>query len=55
MKNLRTPRTLADYEFTTSYRSVQHPQARVEVLKDVLLAVSIGVALLGGVRVVKLD
>lgn len=45
MKNLRTPRTLADTEFTTGYRSVQRPQAHVEVLKDILLAVSIGVAL----------
>lgn len=45
MKNLRTPRTLADSKFTTGYRSVQRPQAHGEVLKDILLAVSIGVAL----------
>jgi hypothetical protein len=46
MKNYRTPRTLADSIFVSGYRSVDRtPTSRRERIADVLLAVSIGVAL----------
>lgn len=44
MKNIRTPRTLADSTFECGYTSARLQNRRI-TLGDVLLAVAIGVAL----------
>lgn len=46
MKNQNTPRTLAECDFTTGYRSAQlGPEPAWEVVAGYALAIAIGIAL----------